>query len=220
MTDASETTKTEMSMFTATVAATTDREVEDVSKRDKLSLKEKDLPIVHDQGFFQHQTGDTYDGYFEAKKKDRIVKMQGYGVYTTAEGDRYQGNWDQDKFGLNDEVVITYLDGAKFEGTIKDWAYFGKGKYTYPDGGYLQCEFADNCPIGNLRLIDPNGHIWLGKAEQGFAWFEPVNHFYDFLETTCPTRSKRFDSKSLHGTSSQLAKKSLSRSRQKLASDL
>ncbi|XP_022823137.1 uncharacterized protein LOC111354089 [Spodoptera litura] len=210
MTEASGTTKTAL---TATHA--TDREVEDsnVSKKDKMSQKEKEIPVVHDQGFFQHDTGDSYDGYFEAKKKDRAVKMHGYGVYTTAEGDRYQGHWDQDRFGWSDEVVISYVDGAKFEGIVKDWSYSGKGNYTYPDGGHLHCEFADSCPTGNLRLTDPNGHIWLGKAELGFAWFEPVNHFYDFLETASATRSKRRHHKGM-------SKKSLSRSKHKLASSL
>uniref|UniRef100_A0A2H1VBQ3 SFRICE_038107 n=1 Tax=Spodoptera frugiperda TaxID=7108 RepID=A0A2H1VBQ3_SPOFR len=208
MTDASGTTKTQA----------TDKEAEEsnVSKKDKLSQKEKEIPVVHDQGFFQHSTGDTYDGYFEAKKKDHALKMHGFGVYTTAEGDRYEGHWDQDRFGWNDEVVISYIEGAKYEGTVKDWSYSGKGKYTYPDGSHLQCEFADNCPTGNLRLTDPNGHLWLGKAELGFAWFEPVNHFYDFLETTSATRKRR---KGLHASSSQMSKKSLrSRSsRQRLA---
>lgn len=37
----------------------------------------KDVPVVQDQGLFKHDTGDTYDGYFEAKKKDRSVKMHG-----------------------------------------------------------------------------------------------------------------------------------------------
>lgn len=37
----------------------------------------KEVPVVQDQGFFQHDTGDTYDGFFEAKKKDHSVKMHG-----------------------------------------------------------------------------------------------------------------------------------------------
>ena len=37
----------------------------------------KEIPIIHDQGEFKHETGDTYEGFFEAKKKDRSVKMHG-----------------------------------------------------------------------------------------------------------------------------------------------
>uniref|UniRef100_A0A2A4KBC5 MORN repeat-containing protein 5 n=1 Tax=Heliothis virescens TaxID=7102 RepID=A0A2A4KBC5_HELVI len=158
----------------------TEADTEDTKK----PTKEKEIPVIHDQGFFQHETGDTYDGYFEAKKKDRVVKMHGPGVYTTAEGDSYTGNWEADKFGGNEEVVIAFADGSKYEGTIKEWAYASNSRYTYPDGSVLQGEFIDNCPVGHLTLTDPNGHTWLGTADQGFAWFEPVNHFYEFLETT------------------------------------
>lgn len=42
----------------------------------------KEIPVIQDQGFFQHDTGDTYDGYFEAKKKDRSVKMHGRHLLT------------------------------------------------------------------------------------------------------------------------------------------
>lgn len=37
----------------------------------------KEVPVVQDHGFFKHTTGDLYDGYFEAKKKDRSVRMHG-----------------------------------------------------------------------------------------------------------------------------------------------
>ncbi|XP_026746488.1 phosphatidylinositol 4-phosphate 5-kinase 5-like [Trichoplusia ni] len=144
----------------------------------------KEVPVVQDHGFFKHTTGDLYDGYFEAKKKDRSVRMHGPGVYTTAEGDCYTGLWESDKFGGNEEVSITYVDGSTYKGQFKDWYYNNHGQYTYPDGSLLDCDFIDNCPVGHLRLTDPNGHVWLGKADSGYGWFEPVNHFFEFLDTT------------------------------------
>ncbi|XP_047526207.1 radial spoke head 1 homolog [Pieris napi] len=151
----------------------------------------KEIPVVQDQGYFIHDTGDTYEGFFEAKKKDRNVKMHGPGVYTTAEGDVYAGNWEADRLGGNEESTITFTDGAKYEGTLKDWCYSGHGKYTYPDESTLLCDFAENAPVGNLKLIDPNGHTWLGKADQGFGWFQPVNHFYEMLEKTRDFRFRK-----------------------------
>ncbi|XP_045775216.1 MORN repeat-containing protein 4-like [Maniola jurtina] len=142
----------------------------------------KDLPVINDQGFFQHDTGDTYDGFFEAKKKDRSVKMHGPGTYTTAEGDIYSGIWENDRLGSNEEVTIIFTDGSRYEGLFKDWCYNGKGRYIYPDGSVLTGDFVDNIPVGRLTLTDPNGHQWLGKADQGFAWLDPVNHFYEMLE--------------------------------------
>ncbi|XP_028041721.1 uncharacterized protein LOC114251593 [Bombyx mandarina] len=144
----------------------------------------KDVPVVQDQGLFKHDTGDTYDGYFEAKKKDRSVKMHGPGVYITAEGDSYKGVWENDRLGANDEVTIHFSDDARYEGQLKDWSFWGPGKYYYPDGSVVRCDFNDNCPVGNMVLSDPNGHVWLGKAELGCGWFGPVNHFYEMLEKT------------------------------------
>lgn len=60
--------------------------------------------------------------------------------------------------------------------------YFGNGVYEYPDGTFIAGEFMENAPINSLTLTDPNGHVWLGTAEVGYCWFEPVNHFYKFLE--------------------------------------
>lgn len=118
------------------------------------------------------------------------VTVSGLGVYTTAEGDSYSGNWEADKLTVNGLAIISYNDGSKFEGFIKEWSYTGRGKYTYPDGSVLAGDFVDNCPVGPLVLTDPNGHVWMGVAEQGFGWCEPVNHFYEMLETT-QVRPKR-----------------------------
>ncbi|CAG9788781.1 unnamed protein product [Diatraea saccharalis] len=165
----------------------TDTTSEISSENTEIKKPAKDIPVVHDQGFFQHETGDTYDGYFEAKKKDRVAKMHGPGTYITAEGDTYTGVWEADRLGANEEVTILYKDGAVFEGAFRDWSYNGRGRYYYPDGSILKCEFSESAPVGSLNLTDPNGHIWLGKADQGFGWLKPVNHFYDMLEKTRDT---------------------------------
>ncbi|XP_046969496.1 phosphatidylinositol 4-phosphate 5-kinase 2-like [Vanessa cardui] len=151
----------------------------------------KEIPVVQDQGVFKHDTGDIYDGFFEAKKKDRSVKMHGSGVYTTAEGDTYSGTWEADRLGANDNVTIKYSDGSKYVGQFKDWSYSGRGNYCYPDGSILRGEFSENAPTGHLTLIDPNGHIWLGKADQGYGWFEPTNHYYDMLERSKESKIKK-----------------------------
>lgn len=116
--------------------------------------------------------------------------VSGHGIYTTAEGDSYTARWDNNIIDSKETAIVSYNDGAKFEGFLKDFSYHGKGKYTYPDGSVLTGEFTDNCPVGQLVLTDPNGHTWLAKADQGFAWCTPVNHFYEMLETTT-TRTKR-----------------------------
>lgn len=117
------------------------------------------------------------------------------GIYITAGGESYYGNWDHDKLKPNEVVSISYPDGAKYEGIFKDWCYYGAGKYTYPDGTVMLGNFIDNCPVGGITLYDPNGHKWLGKAEVGFAWFGPVNHYYDMLDKTLEVHKKVLRSK-------------------------
>ncbi|XP_045451218.1 phosphatidylinositol 4-phosphate 5-kinase 2-like [Melitaea cinxia] len=151
----------------------------------------KEIPVVQDHGSFKHDTGDIYEGFFEAKKKDKSVKMHGPGTYTTAEGDTYFGEWDADRLGVNEDVCIKFTDGSKYVGKIKDWSYSGRGKYFYPDDSVLECDFSENTPVGNLTLTDPNNHKWLGRAEQGYGWFEPVNHFYEYLEKTKESKVKK-----------------------------
>ncbi|XP_028170507.1 uncharacterized protein LOC114360125 isoform X4 [Ostrinia furnacalis] len=106
----------------------TDTTTEVDSENTEAKKPVKEIPVVQDQGFFQHDTGDTYDGFFEAKKKDRVAKMHGPGLYTTVEGDTYMGTWDADKLGGNDEVTVAFTDGSRYEGFFKDWSYSGRGR--------------------------------------------------------------------------------------------
>lgn len=114
----------------------------------------------------------------------------GPGTYRTAEGDTYTGVWDFDKLGDTQDVELRYADGARYDGHLRDWMYHSRGRYQYPDGTTIICEFVDNAPVGSLSLADPNGHEWLGTAEVGHCWFEPVNHFYRLLEK--PKRPRPF----------------------------
>ncbi|XP_049875729.1 uncharacterized protein LOC126373589 [Pectinophora gossypiella] len=177
----------------------------------KKPAKEKEITVVQDQGRFLHSTGDTYDGFFEAKKKDKSVKMHGPGVYTTAEGDIYSGTWESDKLNAFEVTTIQYKDGSKYEGFIRDWSYQSAGKYSYPDGSYLTCDFMANAPTGSLTMTDPNGHQWLAKADVGFAWFEPVNHYYDMLERSRDVPKNKKKRKTLISDSSAaISKKKVS----------
>lgn len=51
----------------------------DISETATVDTKKqvKEVLVIQDEGFFVHDTGDTYNGSFEVKKKDRSIKMQG-----------------------------------------------------------------------------------------------------------------------------------------------
>lgn len=55
------------------------KRIDSASSRANLKEKNapKEVPQIQDQGMFIHATGDSYEGFFEARKKDRTVKMHG-----------------------------------------------------------------------------------------------------------------------------------------------
>lgn len=73
MTDTSRTAKNPKVVPSPKSATTTELDVTE----DKKEKPVKEIPMIRDSGFFEHETGDTYEGEFEAKKKDHSVKMHG-----------------------------------------------------------------------------------------------------------------------------------------------
>ena len=56
----------------------------------------------------------------------------GDGVFTCADGDKYDGQWKDGK--PHGEGIETFADGAKYVGQYKDGKRHGLGKYTFEDG--------------------------------------------------------------------------------------
>lgn len=48
-----------------------------VSDEEPIKKPVKEIPVIQDKGVLVYDTGDQYDGWFEAKKKDKSVKMHG-----------------------------------------------------------------------------------------------------------------------------------------------
>lgn len=67
--------------------------------------------------------------------------IAGHGVYTTAEGDVYTGEWELDKLGGVEPVTIAFTDASTYVGNFKDWSYTGNGTYTFHDESVLACTF-------------------------------------------------------------------------------
>ncbi|GBP40034.1 hypothetical protein EVAR_19162_1 [Eumeta japonica] len=107
--------------------------------------------------------------------------VEGKGIYRSAQGDSYSSNWQNNNLPFDEKSYIKYPDGSKYEGHLNNWMYTGKGMYTFPDGSSMECNFEQNCPTGEIVLRDPNGHLWKGKADLGYGWMEPTNHYYNIL---------------------------------------
>ena len=78
----------------------------------------------------------------------------GYGIYTSADGDKYIGEWkDGKKNGQGTYTWIsgnTWLNGNKYVGEFKDDKRNGLGTYTFANGT------VDKGIWKNNQLIEPN----------------------------------------------------------------
>ncbi len=61
-----------------------------------------------------------------------VVWTDCFGTYTFADGDKYVGEWRDDK--RNGQGTATYADGGKYVGEWRDNKRHGQGTYTYADG--------------------------------------------------------------------------------------
>ena len=72
-------------------------------------------------------------------------KMEGYGIFTMANGDRYEGEFQKDYF--NGRGVYYFSDGIKYEGKFKNNKKEGRGKLSFNNGQVLDCIWKDDFPF-------------------------------------------------------------------------
>ncbi|MAI03149.1 MAG: hypothetical protein CMQ75_01295 [Gammaproteobacteria bacterium] len=80
-------------------------------------------------GTYTFANGDKYVGEWKDDKK------YGQGTYTFANGDKYVGEWKDDK--RHGQGTSTYANGDKYVGEFKDDKKHGQGTYTYANGKRL-----------------------------------------------------------------------------------
>ena len=105
----------------------------------------------HGQGTYTHADGTTDSGIWEnhtlveASEQVEVNTQQtntdsdvrcvsgdcsnGQGTWTDTDGDKYVGEWKNNKF--HGQGTYTYADGDKYIGEFKDGKPHGKGTYTY-----------------------------------------------------------------------------------------
>ena len=80
-----------------------------------------------------------------------------FGTYTSANGNKYVGEWKDDKF--HGQGTETWPDGTKYVGEFRDGKPNGQGTYTYPDGAKYVGEYRDGKPNGQGTYTFANGKI-------------------------------------------------------------
>ena len=77
-------------------------------------------------GTFTFASGDKYVGEWQEDKS------HGQGTYTSANGDKYVGEYKDGK--RNGQGTYTFANGEKYVGEWKDEKSHGQGTYTFADG--------------------------------------------------------------------------------------
>jgi hypothetical protein len=89
----------------------------------------------------------------------------GRGVYVSAQGDRYEGEF---RNGLMEGQGHWRIvgDGA-YRGGMKDGLYHGTGRFDYEDGSVYEGSFAEGVYEGQGAWVHPDGESYLGQHHQG-----------------------------------------------------
>ena len=100
------------------------------------------LPDCPSSGYFDNCYGayewDTGDKYVGEWKDD---KRHGYGTNTYAEGEKYVGEYKDGK--KHGQGTYTYAEGDKYVGEYKDGKAHGQGTYTYASDDKYVGEYKD-----------------------------------------------------------------------------
>ena len=108
-------------------------------------------------GTYTYADGDKFVGEYKDDKRN------GQGTYTYANGDKYVGEYKDDK--LNGQGTYTYADGEKYVGAFKDGNYNGQGTFTYANGDKYVGEHKDDKANGQGIKFLANG-----KVEESGIW--------------------------------------------------
>jgi hypothetical protein len=115
-------------------------------------------------GTYTFASGDKYVGEWQDNKQ------HGQGTYTFASGAKYVGEWKDDE--RNGQGTYTFPDGEKYVGEFRDGLRDGQGTMTFADGAKYVGEWQDGEWNGVGTLVSPNGTVIHGGLRLNG---EPVN---------------------------------------------
>lgn len=103
--------------------------------------------------------GDVYEGDI------CYGSREGYGVYTWAEGTRYEGEWQDD--GINGNGTMYYSDGERYEGEWENGERSGWGTMYYSNGMSYSGEWLNDKWNGQGTLRYPTERTHTGEFRNG-----------------------------------------------------
>ena len=93
--------------------------------------------------------------------------VNGHGVYTWPTGDRYEGEWKDDKRAGHG--VSTWPDGRRHEGEWKDGKQAGHGVFTLPNGDRYEGEWKDGKYTGHASTEESEWTNAVAQARHAAA---------------------------------------------------
>ncbi len=125
----------------------------------------------HGTGTCVYADGSTYSGEWRdgeahgegVRTRDGAVYRgqfvrglrHGAGVLTTQEGDVYDGVFREDAMAPDAAFTVTYADGRRYGGRVKDGVPSGShGMMKYADGSFYEGDFADGLRSGKGTLFE------------------------------------------------------------------
>jgi len=103
---------------------------------------------------------------FSLTQRCAALQIHGKGVLMYANGNRYEGEWENDV--INGHGTLFYADGDKYEGQWSQGKMHGTGTYTYADGDQYTGEWCDDqrhgesCP--NTQLASATRDVCVRRA--------------------------------------------------------
>ena len=95
----------------------------------------------------------------------RDGRRNGIGVYTTTEGNRYEGEYHNGV--AHGRGVKTWASGARYEGEFRNGREHGIGIYIYANGNRYEGEFRDGKRDGTGTYTSTNGDRYEGEVRNG-----------------------------------------------------
>jgi hypothetical protein len=118
----------------------------------------------HEHRVVTYANGDRYEGEVLILENGE-VRRDGKGVYTTADGDVYVGEYVS---GMrHGQGVYTRKDGSRYEGQFRDGLPNGPGVYVYENGDIYSGTFRNDEFDGHGRWSNIRGDYYEGQFRAG-----------------------------------------------------
>ena len=104
-----------------------------------------------------------------------------YGANSKWAGDKYVGDWQNDK--LHGQGTYTFANGDKYVGEHKDNKAHGQGTYTHANGNKHVGEYKDDKRNGQGTYTHANGNKYVGEYKDGKKHGQGTYNFANGIKT-------------------------------------